>query len=138
MPQSSVFGPLLFLVYITNLQNNTTLKVLNFADDTLLYSTLKKNTYQRDNIYLNSQLENVSKWLINNRLKLNVNKTRYMLFHPGKTEVWKKTNLDISMCNSSILKVKNYKHLGVTVDSNLLTIKKTKLLKTVGILYITR
>ena len=54
----------------------------------------KENTYQSDNIYLNSHLENVSKWLIDDRLKLNVNKTRYMLFYSGKTEVWKNTNLD--------------------------------------------
>ena len=143
VPQGLVLGPLLFLVYINNLQNNTTLKVLNFADDTLLYTTLKKNTYQQDNIYLNSQLENVSKWLINNRLKLNVNKTRYMLFHSCKTEVWKYTNLDIKIGNSSILKVENYKYLGVTIDSNLnwydhIEAVKTKLLKTIGILYKTR
>ena len=73
----------------------TTLKVLNFADDTLLNTTLKKNTYQRNNKDLNSELENVSKWLIDNRLKLNVNKTRYMLFYSSKTGVWKNTILDI-------------------------------------------
>ena len=73
--KGSVFGPLFFQVYINNLQNNKTLKVINFADDTLLYTTFKKNTYKRDNEYLNSQLKNVSRWLIDNRLKLNLNKT---------------------------------------------------------------
>ena len=97
----------------------TTLQVLNFADDALLNTTLKKNTYQRNNIYLNSELENVSKWLIDNRLKLNVNKTRYMLFYSSKTGVWKNTNLDIKIGNSSILKVENYKYLSVAIDSNL-------------------
>ena len=75
VPQGSVLGPLFFLVYINNLQNNTTLNVINFADDRLLYTTFKKNTYKRDNEYLNSQLKNVSRWLIDNRLKLNLNKT---------------------------------------------------------------
>ena len=66
-----------------------------------------------------------------------------MLFHSCKTEVWKYTNLDIKIGNSSILKVENYKYLGVTIDSNLnwydhIEAVKTKLLKTIGILYKTR
>ena len=143
VPQGSVLGPLLFLIYINNLQNRTTLKVLNFADDTLLYTTLKKNTYKRDNAYINSQLENISIWLMDNRLKLNVNKTRYMLFHSGKIDIWKNINLDIKIGNSTIKKVNNYKYLGVTIDSNLkwsehIEALKTKLLRTIGILYKTR
>ena len=67
-----------------------------------------------------------------------------MLFHYGKTEVWKITSLDIKIGNSSILKVENYKYLGVTIDSNLkwsdhIEAVKTKLTKhTVGTLYKTR
>ena len=42
VPQGFVLRPLFFLVYINNLQNNTMIKVPKFADDTLLYTTLKK------------------------------------------------------------------------------------------------
>ena len=42
VPQVLVLGPLFFLMCINNLQNNTTLKVINFVDDTLLYTTFKK------------------------------------------------------------------------------------------------
>ena len=57
VPQGSVLEPLFFLAYINNLQNTTTQKIINFADDTLLYTTFKKNTYKKYNEYLNSQLE---------------------------------------------------------------------------------
>ena len=56
-----------------------------------------------DNAYINLQLENISIWLMDNRLKLNVNKTRYMHFHSGKID--KNINLDIKIDNSTI---KNY------------------------------
>ena len=49
VPQGSILGPLLFIIHLNDLQNNTSLSVLNFADDTLLYKTLTKNTYLNDN-----------------------------------------------------------------------------------------
>ena len=61
VPQVSVFEPLLFLVYINYLQNITSLKVLNFSDDTLLYSKFEKDKYKTDIACLNSQLDNISK-----------------------------------------------------------------------------
>ena len=68
----------MFLIYINDLQNITSLKVVNFADDTLLYTTLKK-THIQDSNKLNLELKNVLDWLIVNKLKLNINKTRYPL-----------------------------------------------------------
>ena len=71
MPQGSV---LLFLIYENNLQNNTSLRVFIFADDTLLYY-IKQNTYEKYSAYLNVEPESISKWLTINKLKSNFNKT---------------------------------------------------------------
>ena len=57
VPQRSVLGPLLFLININDLQNNTSLKVLDFADNTLLYRTFNKNTYLQDSDNLNFELQ---------------------------------------------------------------------------------
>ena len=56
VPQGSVIGLLLILIHINDLQNNTCLKVLNFADETLLYRLIK-NTYLQDSENINFELK---------------------------------------------------------------------------------
>ena len=85
IPQGSVVGPLLFLVHINDLQNNTSLKILKFADNTLLNRTFEKNTKFQDNENLNFELQKVWNWIKENKLKLNIDKARTILFHPGKS-----------------------------------------------------
>ena len=143
VPQGSVLGPLLFLVHINDLQNNTNLKILNFADDTLLYRTFEKKTYLQDNENLNLELQKVSNWLKENKLKLNVDKTRTILFHPGKSVFWKNLNFEVKIGKTAVKMVKSYKYLGVIIDNNLnwtehIEMVKSKLLKAIGVLYKTR
>ena len=73
VPQGSVLGPLLFLIHINDLQNNTGLNILNFADDTMLYKTYTKDTYLNDSKRFNIELKKVSDWLMGNKPKLNLN-----------------------------------------------------------------
>ena len=84
VPQGSVLGPLLFLIHINDLQNNTSRNVLNFADDSMLYKTFTKDTHLNDSKNFNTELSKVSDWLMVNKLKLNLDKTRSMLLHLPK------------------------------------------------------
>ena len=78
IPQGSILGPLFFLLYINDLpQCLSKTKPLLFADDTNLTASGDSIPYLENAV--NSDPENLGKWLIANRLTLNVAKTEFML-----------------------------------------------------------
>ena len=78
VPQRSNLGPLLFLIYINDLPNCLEFSsTVMFADDTNLTVEAKSSNEQQQ--MLNKDLENIHKWLVANRLSLNVDKTEYMI-----------------------------------------------------------
>ena len=116
-PQGSILGPLLFLLYINYLPqclNNTKPRLL--ADDTNL--TASGDSITDIEIAVNSDLENLRKWLMANKLSLNVATTECMLIG-SKSLINRTSNShpNISIENKQIKQVYEYKTLEITMTS---------------------
>ena len=115
VPQGSILGPLLFLIYINDLYNvcRDSVPIL-FADDTNLF--YKGNKMEDLVKTINGELENISLWLKINKLSLNIKKTHFIMFQRGKSTM---SIPDITIDNQPIDKVEKTKFLGVFIDSKL-------------------
>ena len=134
VPQGSVLGPLLFLIYF----NDKAIKyctVHHFADHTNLI--ISNNPPKQIQKHLNLDLKNPCKWLRANKISLNASKTELLIFrHPNnKLNYGFKIKLDGKKLHPS----KYVKYLGVLIDSHLnfsyhINSTSTKLSRAIGLL----
>ena len=114
VPQGSILGPLLFLIYINDLPQASNFFIKLFADDTFL-------CYQHENFdtlinNVNAELEKVFTWLTANRLTLNVGKSKFMIVTKKRIDL---SNISIKLNGTNLESCESYKYLGVYFDKNL-------------------
>ena len=119
VPQGSILGPLLFLIYVNDLSYSSgLLEAIMFADDTNLFFSHKdiKELFRIVNI----ELDKICTWLQANKLSLNEGKTKYTLFHKPKDKDNSPLKLPILNVNGKeIQRTDCIRFLGVLFDENL-------------------
>ena len=136
VPQGSILGPLLFLIYINDLSTiSPIIYSLLYADDTSMFSIGKNLVEVQHN--LSSHLSIMADWLKANKLSLNVKKTHYMVFAKRKYDI---SNVNVDIDGTPIEHVTCTKFLGVIIDENINWKKhveyiSNKISKGIGILH---
>jgi hypothetical protein len=139
VPQGSILGPLLFLLYINDIaESSSLLSFYLFADDTTIFLSHKDQKTLEET--LNAELTHVSNWLAANKLSLNVGKSNVLLFR-GRNQTLPPINLIIN--GLPVSEKDSAKYLGVMIDNRLTFSKhiehvKSKLIRGNAILGITR
>ena len=139
VPQGSVLGPLLFLLYINDLTNSINTTPRLFADDTCIIANAPSATVLEQT--LNREMTNLSMWINANKLTVNPSKSYALIISPNaKIDP---PILNISYNHSPVKVVNSVKYLGIVLDNKLqfkqhIALLESKLSRSLGFLFKTK
>lgn len=116
VPQGSILGPLLFLVYINDIVHiSHSADMVLFADDSNVF--FSHNDLRHLESVSNDWLNKLSTWLVTNQIELNISKTKYIIFRAKNKAL--NYDIDIQFNSNKLEKVELRKFLVVWVHENL-------------------
>lgn len=116
VPQGSVLGPLLFLIYINDISDDLKSKTYLFADDTSLFQTIKDGDTRSAANVINRDLDLINKWASKWLISINHRKTIVMLFSRKRSPC---VLPEIKLGNTVLSQVEQHKHLGAILAQDL-------------------
>ena len=118
LPQGSILSPLLFNIYISEINDHTTndCRIISFADDILVYKS-DQECINIKNAFTNAAI-NIEEWLHTLDLSISFNKSRFIIFSKNSRPV-SSGSYSLQFNNSILNNADSFKYLGVIWDSNL-------------------
>ena len=116
VPQGSILGPLLFLVYVNDMHLSVNCRLALYADDSALVFSHSDPVVIGNS--LSTELSSCREWLIDNKLSLHMGKTECILFGTGQ-KLARVRDFQVTCAGTAVNQVSLVKYLGVKLDDRL-------------------
>ena len=115
VPQGSILGQLLFLIYVNDIVEDIKCEILLYADDTSLICSFDKDNMSESFQKLNGDLSTLTNWAYEWHMDFNAAKSEYVIFSNKKNINYPALSMD----NQNLERVKEHTHLGLTLDETM-------------------